>query len=288
MGFHLGLALVAGGIALAQPSAPDARFEAASVKPVAREVSPYYFVMRGGPGTKTPTQFTCESAPLSKLLMRAYDVKVYQLEGPSWLDSVKYDIAAKLPPDTSEPEFRLMLQNLLAERFGAVVERKQKEMPVYELVVARTGPKLALSGQQRSIGSVEERVPAAPQDAAVSQPSRSKTRLDANGYPESPDLPDGRAVLLILNGKAKLVAKKESMELLVKRLEFHLGRPVVDLTGLKGEYAFTLFWVAGDAASGGPTVFEALRAQLGLELHPAKRTVETRVVRHMERIPTEN
>jgi uncharacterized protein (TIGR03435 family) len=49
--------------------------------------------------------------------MNAYDVKNFQIEGPAWMATERFDITATLPPDTTKEQFRIMLQNLLAERF---------------------------------------------------------------------------------------------------------------------------------------------------------------------------
>jgi uncharacterized protein (TIGR03435 family) len=98
--------------------------------------------MSGGPGTKDPGRITYNGVTLKMLLKRAYDISPDQISGPDWLDSERYDIVAKVPPGTTPEQFRLMLQNLLAERFELRQHRETKTLPVYLLTVANNGPKL--------------------------------------------------------------------------------------------------------------------------------------------------
>lgn len=71
----------------------------------------------GGPGSSDPGRIRYHDVSLKMLLARAYDVRRYQIEGPYWLDSERYVVEAKLRPDTTAEQLRLMLQKLLAERF---------------------------------------------------------------------------------------------------------------------------------------------------------------------------
>ena len=71
-------------------------FEAASVRPSKRDMRWSY---SGGPGTNDPGQVTCKNVTLWDIIVRAYDVQPYQLKGaPSWLDSERYTVVAKVPP----------------------------------------------------------------------------------------------------------------------------------------------------------------------------------------------
>jgi len=134
--------LVAGGCSLwAQDASPQ--FEVASVKPAAPQAGRGMMRgMRGGPGTPDPTRITYTNATLTMLLTMAYNVKRYQITAPAWFDSEGYDITAKIPEGTPMAQFRVMLQNLLAERFKVVLHKESKELPSYNLVVAKGGPKL--------------------------------------------------------------------------------------------------------------------------------------------------
>ena len=83
---------------------------------------------------------TYSGLTLKNLLTVAYGVKNYQISGPGWLDTERYDIMAKMPPDTTKEQFALMLQSLIAERFKLTLHRETKDLPLYELAVAKGGP----------------------------------------------------------------------------------------------------------------------------------------------------
>ena len=80
--------------------------------------------------------------PLKNLIQSAYRVKSYQVSGPAWLDSERFEIIAKLPEGASQEQVPEMLQKLLQERFGLKLHRETKELPIYALVVGKNGPKL--------------------------------------------------------------------------------------------------------------------------------------------------
>jgi uncharacterized protein (TIGR03435 family) len=143
-----GLALFISSMAFGQSTTVLPSFEVTSVK-VAEQPKPdaqgRLFVVRGcrgGPGTTDPGTLTCNNTPLKSLLVRTYDLKNYQVEGPAWLDTDGFDIVAKVPAGTTKEQFNLMLQSLLAERFKVTVHRETKTLPVYALTVAKGGPKL--------------------------------------------------------------------------------------------------------------------------------------------------
>src|SRR5580704_8066321 len=140
-------------------------FDAASVKP-ATLPSPDgrgMIMMQGptgGPGTKDPGRIHYPYMTMKNILMNAYDVKGFQITGPAWLDSERFDISATMPPDTTKEQFRAMLQNLLAERFKMTVHRETKELPMYSLTVAKSGPKMKEAAE----------VPAPKEDAETAPP----------------------------------------------------------------------------------------------------------------------
>src|SRR3954451_10262547 len=122
--------------AYAQDAAGQPTFEVASVKPAPPQSGHMFRIgMSGGPGTPDPGRINFENVSLKNVIMRAYNVKGYQISGPSWLDSERFDITAKVPAGATKEQFQLMLQNLLAERFKLQLHRESKQMPVYALVV---------------------------------------------------------------------------------------------------------------------------------------------------------
>ncbi len=89
-----------------------------------------------------PGMVDYKNVSLKALIARAYEMKEYQVTGPDWLDSERFDVLAKTPPDTPGDRVPLMLQTLLAERFKLTGHREQKVMPVYAMVVGKSGFKL--------------------------------------------------------------------------------------------------------------------------------------------------
>jgi uncharacterized protein (TIGR03435 family) len=229
----------------------------------------------GGPGTDSPGQLIGRSVSLKSILLRAWSVKNYQVVAPAWLDSERYDIAAKVPPGATREQIPPMLRNLLAERFKLTVHRSTKELPVYALVVAKGGPRL------------KEAEPG----AGAAEPNQPMPRITtgADGFPE---FPPGfkRNFILSTPEFVKEWARNQSMEHLAGFLTGLVERPVLDMTGLQGEYEYTLsFRTGSDAAeSPGPGLFAALQSQLGLKLDARKAPVEMLIVDHVERTPTGN
>jgi uncharacterized protein (TIGR03435 family) len=124
-------------------------FDAASVKPAPPPPAPGAGRRGGlaGPGTTDHGRIHYAAISVKALLIDAYDVKDFQIEGPGWLDTERFAIDATMPPDTSKEQLRMMLQNLLAERFKLAIHRETKELSMYSLVVAKNGPKMKDSAE---------------------------------------------------------------------------------------------------------------------------------------------
>jgi bla regulator protein blaR1 len=239
-----------------------------------------------------PDGLTAMGATLHMLIQNAYEIQYFQIVGaPKWVSSDRYDIEAKmdsseiekfqtLGPDQRVLESKQMLQALLANRFRLVVHRETKELPGYALVVAKNGSKLH---------------DAKPGDT----------------YPNGIKGPDGRSGegLMIMGGNGgPLTGQGVPVESLVRVLSQQMGRTIVDETGLKGKYDFTLKWTPDDRAgpmsaanqgggarsddapptdSSGPSIFTAIQEELGLKLESRKVPVEMVVIDHVE-TPSEN
>jgi len=120
--------------------AQSKKFDVASIKPNAEKDN--RFMMPGGPqgGTYRATGVT-----LKMLIMYAYGVPAaFQVSGgPSWIGTERWDIQAKVEEETPPRDrFLQLLRALLEDRFQLKVRRETKEMPVYELAVAKSGSKL--------------------------------------------------------------------------------------------------------------------------------------------------
>src|ERR1700722_14167194 len=139
-------------VALEQ-SADSPAFEVAFVKrsaPVTPGRGVFFGPARGGPGTSDPGQITWSYATLKGMLMTAYDVKNYQVTGPAWLDTERYEIAAKVAEGATKEQVRAMWRNLIAERFRVTLHHESKEFQVEELVIAKGGSKLKESTEEAS------------------------------------------------------------------------------------------------------------------------------------------
>jgi bla regulator protein blaR1 len=196
------------------------------------------------------------------------------VEAPDWLSNERYDVVAKVDqadladwqkPQLKQAMLRTMLQAMLAERCEVTVHHESKEVPVYNLVVAKGGPKFK------------------PAETADLDELKRKH-------------PDGGRVTgggLAVRGPNGTQFYGISMAWLAQTaLPTVAGRPVVDKTGLTDRYDFTLPSAAEPPQPNAPppddeSVFTALPQALGLRLEPAKGQIETLVIDHVER-PTEN
>jgi bla regulator protein blaR1 len=115
---------------------PGPAFEVASIKP-SRPDDRASFI-RPAPGGG----ITAENVTLKTLVKTAYGIQDFQLSGgPGWLDSNGYDVQAKAEAQIGFDKIRLALRKLLADRFHLAIHTETKELPVYALVVAKSGPK---------------------------------------------------------------------------------------------------------------------------------------------------
>jgi len=277
-----------------------ASFEVASVRPAGVLQRGRPVGMRGGPGTDDPGQINWNYVTLQDLLMRAYDVKDYQISGPAWLSTERYDVAAKVPPSVDAKAFRTMLQNLLAQRFALKLHRESKEIPGYELVVAKNGPRFH-----------ESAAAPASRAAASDQPPASGTVLHhgADGILELPESMHGKGHLTVRSMfGTEMRVRGESLAYLVERIAVELHTPVIDKTGLSGTYDYALAYTpeamiasraarnaAGDGAAvpasaqeERPDLFAAIQSQLGLKLEAKKFAGEQLVIDAVQKSPVEN
>jgi uncharacterized protein (TIGR03435 family) len=256
---------------------------------------------------------------LKDLIALAYDVKAYQITGPAWLASERFDIVAEMPDGSKKDDAKDMLRSLLEERFKLTVHKETQEHPVYALVVAKGGSKMKESPAPKPIDP----------DAPL-KPGEMKMDT-ANGPAIVKQGPDGSATVNM--GEKGIVTQKMDManqalqltsdtvsmqgfaDMLTNVMQMGGGggRQVVDQTGLKGNYQISLeipmaamiqaARAAGVDVPGGPganknaaeaedpgggsTIFESVNA-LGLRLESTKASVQQLVVDSAEKAPTEN
>jgi len=261
----------AGGGALAQGKAPAPGVEAKTRAYDVVSVKPNKSGSRGTMINVQNDSFSATNVSLKMMLVNAYDVKDYLISGlTGWANTERFDINAKILDMDADALKKLtneqresMLQQLLADRFQLKVHLQTEVLPIYEMVVAKGGPKIT----------------------AVEPPG---TDPDADKNKEFKGM--GRGSMMVNN--TELSAHDVPLESLAYSLSGRLSRTVVDKTGLKGKYDLTLTWSPDDGSaaasdSSAPSLFTALQEQLGLRLQPAKGPVETLVVDHVE-MPTEN
>jgi len=240
-GIRLGFAL-ASCFALYSQSAPDLRFEVASVKATPQDrfgntsISPY------GTG-----RFTATNVTLEMLIELAFGMRDDQIQGaPGWLASEHYDLQAKAPDGVklTYDELHAPLQTLLAERFKLATHCGSKEVSGYALVLAKGGVKLK-----------------------EGKPGKTQPMILPNGV-QAASIP-----IAVLAGMLTRVA----------------GRPVVDKTGLSGNFNVKLQYApANDPKSTLPSVFTALQEQAGLKLEATKVPYDVIIIDHVERVPIQD
>jgi uncharacterized protein (TIGR03435 family) len=269
-------------------------FEVASIK--AASPSATRIGCSGGPGTAAPGIWTCTNVPIAFLISNAYGFPRYQFTPQDWMNSARFDIAAKLPAGTTKEQFQRMQQNLLVQRFKLALHHDQKEMAIYDLTVGERGPKMKRSAPDAAV------VPEEPWTVP-------KFSMGKDGYPV---FPAGRGGLAGMNGRYRWIGVNISMQEIVKTLSGQLGRPVVDATGLKGKYDFDITWIVdmseiqamlsaqavpGGAPDGGrpmgeadsgPTLPHSIQEHLGLKLNPKKGPGDIVVLDRVQKAPIEN
>jgi uncharacterized protein (TIGR03435 family) len=299
--------------ASAQEAAPTKSFEVASIKASA-PLDPQK-VMSGQQrvGMKMDAgRVDIENWSILELLNAAYKVSPTRLTGPGWpgafnpLTASRFDIHATFPPGATKDDVPEMLQSLLAERWKLALHHEQKEQQVLALIVGKDGPKLEPSPAE------------APADAANN--TNRPDPIQVSGDPQKGMTirgagQAGAMKLSMTDGMIHMTAERLTMTQLADSLVPLVGRPVVDQTGLTGNYqvAFELSQAdvlaaaraagmqipgapgaggAGPATaaadpSGGTSAYQSVE-KMGLKLEQRKASVEYTVIDHLEKAPTED
>ena len=270
---------------VAPPSAPA--FETASVTPgqasppgldphLALEASLVKRQAFLGPDGRFTT-----SGPLQVLIQAAYNVLRFQVEGgPSWVRSDRFAIEAQVAGRATLDQLRLMLQSLLADRFKLTLRRETRTQPIYELVVTDGGLKIAAMNKAGCIPQAEVRWDLIDLDAPLYVCDGFRRRM----LSQSPDtLP-----LLRRPRITRIEAGGVSMAALIDLISVDLDRVVLDRTGFTSPFNFVLdFAPTSDPAASGPTIFDAMQDQLGLQLRSTSGPIEILVIDRVER-PSQN
>jgi uncharacterized protein (TIGR03435 family) len=204
--------------------------------------------------------YTAQNFPVRLMIALMYKVPIKQVEGgPEWINTARFDIEARADGPHSVDDLHSMYQNLLADRFGLRFHHDIREGNIYALTIDPSGLKLKPN--------------TSPED----------DKIPVNG---NPALTTGvRVPMVYLTWFLSLLLQAD-------------GRPVVDQTGLTGNYDFTLSFrpiLPPDAPPDAlppeqrdlPTLFDALRTQLGLRLTATRGPVDHLVIDHIDK-PTAN
>jgi len=249
----------------------------AAPKPMAPDAKPKFDVATIKPGQPNQPgknigfqgrEFKTRNFNVNDLIALAYGLHAKQIIGaPDWFNAQLFDITGV--PDVqgvpSMPQMGMLMENLLTDRFGLKFHYEKRELPVFALTVAKGGPKMAVSS--------------ASPDAGI-----------GFGFRRLGDL----------------IVRNMTMSDFTKWMQGSVtDRPIVDQTGLKDRYDFTLKWTPDDSQfaafrstgaiptvnpedpNAPPSLYTAVQEQLGLKLDPVKAQDEVMVIDHVQK-PSDN
>ncbi len=267
------------------------QFEVASIRPAAPlDATSKVGIQMDG------QQFRATGLALKDYLSIAHALRIYQIEGPEWIASQRFDISAKLPAEYAEKrpdakELAAMMTRLLDDRFQIKSHTVKKDISVYALIQEKGGIRAVASPLDPETANFTVASGGSSQGATVALPRGSSISVGGN----------------------RLEAKKYSMVALADTLARLVDRPVINQTGLNEEqtYDFTIeltpedFQMAmlrGAVAAGVPLPPEAMKLldnppgdslnlgleKLGLQLDPKKAPLDMLVIDSASRTPTDN
>lgn len=315
-------ALILTAVPLASQTQPKPSFEVVSVKP---SPPPTDRALRIGGGAQGD-RFVMTGATLRMLLQTAYQRagntplsgQMQIIGGPGWMESDRYDVQATADCSGGaipRERLQLMVQSMLEDRFQLEAHVETRELPIYNLVVAKDGPKIKASDDQTA-PFVAAGGPPRPCDstaAAPPPPPFPPPPPGGRGGPFDPGSPPPRGSVMMRSSQTGMTLQATAMPVanLVGLLQQQLGRTVVDKTDLKGLFDFKLTYSPEGLSSpfgrGGlpppgaaqagpspvpaaadpvPSIFTAIQ-ELGLRLESARGPVEVLVIESVQK-PTEN
>jgi uncharacterized protein (TIGR03435 family) len=238
-----------------QTSEKRLAFDAASIKPVAAPVgrgAGTALAPNGGGFLRfTPAGVSGTRVTTERMVLAAYNLRTGQLAGaPAWLESDWFALQAKAETTADESRLRLMLQTLLADRFKLVAHHETRELPVYSLTVSKNGPKLHELKAGELIPTDSKALAALGMDRPTLNGTVAGTLMDHGTIPHFLDVISGLP---------------------------DVDRPVVDRTGLKGDYILFLQWDTDGR------FLDEVGQQLGFKFVAEKAQVDVLVIDHIEK-----
>jgi uncharacterized protein (TIGR03435 family) len=208
-------------------------------------------------------RFARAAATLRQLVQYAYDMQPLQVTGgPAWVSTSRFQVDARTERTTTPAQMRAMVRQMLAERFALKAHTEVRERPIYRMAVARPDGTLG-----RSLYRIDDA------ECGGSNPQPCDLSVWSGGLTSS-----------------GMGLQQLATALFSASQTTGIDRPVVDHTGLAGMFGFTLMFSSFNTAphlSDDPSIFTALREQLGLKLEPARGPVELLVIDSVEQ-PTPN
>ena len=228
-----------------------------------------------------PGRFTATNTPLKFVILYAYNLLNHELAGvPDWAEDKTFDIDATYSTDSpaTPAEIRLMVQHLLKDRFGFQVHSEKRVIPAYDLTVLHKNGEF---GDNMRPSSVD-----------CQKLIAEKRPLREAGGPSAVAPTGKRPACSIFASRRYLTGGAVTMQQLTATLQSMLGKPVVDHTGLEGRFDVEAKWSLlddrDDTPQGdSPSIFYAVREQLGLRLDPHKEPFEVMVIDRLTQ-PTAN
>ena len=277
--------VITSGVVFAQTPADEPRFEVVSIK---RNTS--NALGSNGSSERPDGGFTLLNIPIMTLVGRAQFPAIAPIDMiglPEWAQRERYDVSATSPLTraATPAERAAMLRAMLADRVKLVTHVEKRQLPVYDLVRARSDGRLGAGITPSEVDCVAR----AAADRAAAEAGRPAPRPATPDFKAPPPPCSGVRVDRGMEGDVTMAS-------LAFLLRSTAGRPVVDKTGLEGSYRIK---VQFDRAVGGggpdiepspdalPSVFAALPAQLGLKLESSTAERDVLVIDRLER-PTAN
>jgi len=257
---------------------PTLTFDVASIRESRPDLQADFIV--GGANPPHSGLLNLSNITVDNLLEMAYGILPFQMSVlPDWNRRTMFNVQAKSDPSVDEKLTKLddkdarlekqhMLQALLAERFNLKIHWETRQGPVYDLVVAKSGPKLHAAGSM--LPTADELKTFGDRKIPDLYQYQHGGEDDRRGY--------------------EFIAHECSIQSLVELFSMMLGTNVVDETGLTGKYDFVLQYhgrtpddINGDDPTLWPPLTDAVQDQLGLKLVPAKGPIQVLVIDHIEK-----
>jgi len=262
------LVLLAALAAVTRVAAQTPAFEVASIKPQPN-------IVTGVRSSESGTRFFRPATTVRQLILFAYDVAVFRVVGgPDWIDSERWTVDARTSAPATTGEMRLMVRDLLRERFKLATRIDTQEQPTYDLHPARSDGQLG-----PNIRRPEQCPP----------PGAERT------IPRQTGAPHCSSGMFIGSGYVSMGMRDVPISALATHLENALRRAVIDRSGLTGRWAFELMYAAETSIPPPPSLAAlarlpnppalagALQEQLGLKIESSRGPVDMLVIDAVER-----